>query len=66
MKEGQNFNFRLSGLYLKYLHQIITDIQITSPTKLMKHIISEYMDFKYGADDKLKLRREYLDSICED
>ena len=65
MLTARNFAFRLSGLWLIYLNRIINDLPVKdrlSPTAIMKHIISDYIVLRYGADEQKNMRREYIES----
>ena len=63
LKSSRVFGFRLSGISLRMVEKIIKEEKIFSPTSLMKKIISEYVDLKYGQEEYKEVKMKFIEDL---
>ena len=66
LKRGKTYGFRLSGISLRMIEKIIQEEEIFSPSELMRKVISEFVELKYGCDEYAKIRRQFIEDVFGD
>ena len=63
LRKGQTFAFRLSGISLQMVEKIIKEEEISSPSRLMRKIISEFVILKYGNEAHREVRTKFIEDL---